>query len=152
LCVGSHASEPKIKKLEAAKVESLRVALQADVSKAGEHFSSWFDTVCVCAPQLWKSVGASLDKSGIEIIPVHFGTADGACFKGATGNQRFGLAVASLLPGGIVRLPTPEEIGRYWSIFPFDEIEEPVFIVSSARADLLVHLQLDEEKQRYFVF
>lgn len=152
LCVGAYANEPKIKKIEPAKVESLRVALQADVSKASERFPSWLDTVCICAPQLWKSIGVSLDKSGIEVIPVHFGTADGACFKGSLGNQRFAVAVASLLSSGIVRLPTPEEIGRYWIIFPFDEIEEPLFIVSSEQADILVHLRLDQEKQRYFVF
>jgi len=152
LCVGAHASEPKIKKLEAAKVESLRFALQADVSKASVRLSAWFDTISVCAPQLWQSVGASLDKSGIEVIPVHFGTVDGACFKGSLGNQRFAAAIAPWLSGGIVRLPTPEEIQRYWFIFPFDEIEEPVFIISSEKADILVHLQLDKDKQRYFVF
>jgi hypothetical protein len=58
-----------------------------------------------------------------------------------------------LVANGKVRLLTDTEIRAYWArIFPFDEIEEPVFVVSSAKADILVHLIWDEKRRRYFVF
>jgi len=151
-CVGAYASEPKIKKIDPSQVESLRRALQADVSKASGRLTAWFDSVSVCAPQLWRHIGGAIDKREIELIPVHFAAADGACFKGAQGNQRLAVAVAPLLTDGIVRVPTGDEMKKYWGIFPFDEIEEPVFVIESARADILIHFQFDQEKQRYCVF
>jgi hypothetical protein len=51
-----------------------------------------------------------------------------------------------------VRAPTDQEVRRYWANFPFDEIDDPVFIVASPEADLLVHLQADPRTGRYSVF
>lgn len=144
--------------MDSAKRESVRIALQNDLAKGGDAWSSWFGPVSICAPQLWARISPTLDKKGIEIIPTHFtnpdepASKDGAAFKGFEANRRLARQVAPLLTAGKVRLPTEAEIRAYWRIFPFAEIEEPVFVVSSARADVLVHLQWDKGKQRYFVF
>jgi hypothetical protein len=143
---------PKIKKMDAAKKQSLRTALQNDTARGGEPLRSWFVSVCICAPRLWAAISVSLDKKGIEVIPTHFGKLDGATFKGADANRRLANAVAPLLTAGKVRLLTEDELTQYWRIFPFEEIEEPVFVVSSGRADILMHLQWDTAKNRYFVF
>jgi hypothetical protein len=156
-CAAADAAS-KIKKMDPVKRESLRIALQNDLAKGGDALSSWFSSVCICAPQLWTRISPTLDKKGIEIIPTHFSnpdvpaSKDGAALKGFEANRRLARQVAPLLAAGKVRLPTEDEIRAYWRIFPFNEIEEPVFVVSSARADVLVHLQWDKGKQRYFVF
>jgi hypothetical protein len=149
---------PKIKKMDSQKREAIRVALQADVAKGGEALLPWFNVVCICAPQLWAKISPSVDKKGIEIIPSHFtnpsepGSTDGATFKGAEANRRLARSVAPLLAKGTVRLPTEDEWKKYWRIYPFDQIEEPVLVVSSAKGDILVHLLWGKENQRYFVF
>ncbi|MGA7725578.1 MAG: hypothetical protein WCA95_09850 [Opitutaceae bacterium] len=151
-CLSAKASDPKIKSLDPARVEIVRVALQKDLSGTGAGLSPWFDTVCVCAPKLWSRISRTLDRNGIEVIPGKFGNADGAVFKGTPGNQRLASTVEALIRGATVRLLTKEEIGRYWEIFPFEEIEEPFFVASSDNADLLIHLIWDKEKQHYTVF
>jgi hypothetical protein len=143
---------PKIKAIDAAKREEVRTALQADISKGPDSLRRWFGDVCICAPKLWSSVRSLLDTKGIEVIPVKFADRDGAALKGAEANRRVADQLVPLLTAGKVRMLTDEEIKAYWRIYPFDEIEEPFFTVASPKADILVHLQWDADKGRYFVF
>jgi len=152
LCAGASAGAPRVKALDPSVVEATRLSLQGDLAGAGQGLSSWFGTVAICAPQLWGRINASLDRRGIEVIPGKFGNADGAVFKGAPGNQRLAGMIEPMIRGAAVRALTNEEIGRYWAIFPFEEIEEPFFMASSKDADLLVHLIWDQERKHYTVF
>jgi hypothetical protein len=99
-----------------------------------------------------------LDKNGVEIIPTQFttssepGSRNGATFKGAESNRRLARAIFPFIARGKVRLATDSEIRTYWAIAPFDDLEEPVFVVSSAKGDILIHLLRDPESRRYFVF
>jgi hypothetical protein len=145
---------PKIKKMDPQKREAIRVAFQADIAKSGDALLPWFNDLCVCFPQLWAKVSPVVDKKGIEIIPSHFtnpSQPDGATFRGAEANRRLARSIAPLLAKGKIRLPTEDEWRRYWRICPFKEIEEPVFVVSSAKGDILVNLVPGKENQRYSV-
>lgn len=102
--------------------------------------------------ELVAAIRASLDTTGIEVIPVHFGDRDGVALKGAEANRKFSDQLAPLIAAGKVRMPTDEETKAYWRIFPFDEIEQPFFTVVSPKTDILVHLQWDAANGRYFVF
>ena len=147
-------SAPKIKKMEPQKRETIRVALQADVANGGDALLPWFNDLCVCFPQLWAKVGPVVDKKGIDIIPTHFtkpSQPDGASYRGAEAIRRLARRIAPLLVKGKVRLPTEDEWRKYWRVCPFKEIEEPVFVVSSAKGDILVSLVPGKENQRYFV-
>jgi hypothetical protein len=133
-CAAAGAT-PRIKTMDPKKRETIRAGLQADVVKGRDAWLRWFDLVCICAPQLWQKVSPAVDKNGIEIIPTHFtnpsepGSRDGAAFKGAESNRRLPRAIFPFVAHGKVRLPTDSEIRTYWEgLFPFDEIEEPVFV------------------------
>ena len=143
---------PKIKRMDAAKREEVRSAFQSDISKSPDSLRRWSGDVCICAPKLWSNIRSSLDTKGIEVIPVHFPGRDGALMKGIEANRRFADQLAPLLAAGKVRIPTDDETTAYWRICPFDEIEEPIFVVVSPRADILVQLQWNADKGRYFVF
>src|SRR5262249_11752327 len=137
---------PQIKRMDPNKRETIRAGLQADVVKGRDTWLRWFDVVCICAPQLWQKVKPAVDKNGIEIIPTQFrnpsepGSRDGATFKGAESSRRLARAIFPLVAHGKVRLATDSEIRTFWAIIPFNDLEEPVFVVSSAKGDILIHL------------
>ena len=144
--------------MDSKKRETIRAGLQADVVKGGDAWLTWFGLACICAPQLWHKVSAAVDKNGVEIIRTQFtnpsepGSRDGATFKGAESNRRLARAIFPLIAHGKVRLATDSEIRTFWAITPFDDLEEPVFVVSSAKGDILIHLLRDPDSRRYFVF
>ena len=147
-------SAPKIKKMDPQKREAIRVALQAEVAKGGDALLPWFSDLCVCFPHLWAKVSPTVDKKGIDIIPTHFikpSQPDGASFRGGEAIRRLARSIAPLLVKGKVRLPTEDEWRKYWEVCPFNEIEEPVFVVSSAKGDILVSLVAKEGNQRYSI-
>ncbi len=160
ICVGLFAvaqvladdSVPKIKKMDPAKQESIRTSLQMDISKGADALRPWFGQVSICAPRLWSRIASSIDRKGVEIIPTHFPSGDGAAFKGGDANRRFADQMAPLLNSGKVRIPKEDEVNAYWRICPFDEIEEPFFVVAAPNADVLVHLQWDADKGHYLFF
>jgi hypothetical protein len=143
---------PKIKKMDPAKRETIRAALQTDVANGGGAWQRWFGVACICAPHLWRKVKPAVDKNGIEIIPTQFepGSRGGATFKGAESSRRLARAIFPLVAHGKVRLATDSEIRT--AIIPFNDLEEPIFVVSSAKGDILIHLMRDPESGRYFVF
>lgn len=143
---------PKIKRMDAAKQEEVRAAFQADISKGADPLRRWFNGISICGPKFWNSIKSSVDTKGIEVIPTHFADSDGATLKGADANRRLADQLAPFIANAKIRLPTDDETKAYWRIFPFDKIEEPVFIVVSPKADILVHLLWDADKGRYFVF
>jgi hypothetical protein len=144
--------------MDSEKRETIRAGLQADVVKGGDAWLRWFGFACICAPQLWHMISAAVDKNGVEIIPTQFtnpsepGSRSGATSKGAESNRRLALAIFPLVAHGKVRLATDSEIRTLWAIIPFDDLEEPVFVVSSAKGNILIHLLRDPESRRYFVF
>ena len=144
--------------MDPKKRETIRAALQADVVKGSDAWQHWFGPACICAPQLWQKVKPAVDKNGIEIIPTEFrnpsesGSRHGALFRGVESNRRLARAIFSLVAHGKVRLPTDSEIRMFWAITPFDDVEEPIFVVSSAKGDILIYLLRDPESRRYFVF
>jgi hypothetical protein len=153
LCaLAAHASEPRVRHMAPARLEEIRAAFQADVTAGGEHLDSWFGTLCICAPRLWARIRDSIDRYHIELIPAKFAEGSGVVVRGAAGNRDLAEALGPLLGAGVVRAPTDQEVRRYWANFPFDEIDDPVFIVASPEADLLVHLQADPRTGRYSVF
>jgi hypothetical protein len=150
--LSGHASEPKIRHLEPARLEAIRAAFQSDVTAGGDPFASWFGTVAICAPRLWAQLKDTIDRYHIELIPAKFEVGSGMVIRGAAGNRDLAEALIPLVDGGVVRVPTDREYKRYWAIFPFDQIEEPVFMVTTHDGELLVHLQPDAKSGRYFVF
>ena len=149
---------PKIKKMDPVKRETIRAALQTDVANGVGACQRWFDVACICAPRLWQKVKPTVDKNGIEIIPTQFrnppepGSRDGATFKGAESSRRLARAIFPLIAHGKVRLATDGETRTLLAIIPFNDLEEPVFVVSSAKGDILIHLLRDPDSRRYFVF
>jgi hypothetical protein len=128
------------------KRETLRAGLQADVVKGMDTWLRWFGFACICAPQLWQKIKPAIDKNGIEIIPTHFtnpsepGSRDGATFRGTESTRRFARAIFPLVAHGKVRLATDSELRTFWAIIPFDDVEDSVFVVSSAKGDILIYL------------
>jgi len=149
---------PKIKKMDPAKRETIRPALQADVVRETDTWLRWFGFACICAPQLWQKVKPAVDKNGIEIIPTEFqnpsepGSRHGALFRGVESNRRLARAIFPLVAHGKVRLATDSEIRAFLAIVAFNDVEDSVFVVSSAKGDILIHLLRDPENRRYFVF
>src|SRR6476660_1507982 len=144
-CAAAGAT-PQIKTIDPNKLETMRAGLQADVVKGGDAWLRWFGFACICAPQLWHKISAAVDKNGVEIIPTQFtnpsepGSRSGATFKGAESNRRLARAIFPLVAHGKVRLATDSEIRTLLAIIPFDDLEEPVFVVSSAKGNILIHL------------
>jgi hypothetical protein len=157
-CAAAAGTTPRIKPMDPKKRETIRAALQADVVKGSDAWQHWFGSACICAPQLWQKVKLAVDKNGIEIIPTEFtnpsepGSKYGATFKGAESSRRLARAIFPLVAHGKVRLATDGEIRTFWAIIPFDDVEEPIFVVSSAKGDILIYLLRDPESRRYFVF
>ncbi len=156
-CAAAGAT-PQIKTMDPNKRETMRAGLQADVVKGGDAWLRWFGFACICAPQLWHKVSAAVDKNGIEIIPTQFGnpskpgSRNGATFKGAESSRRLARAIFPLVAHGKVRLATNSEIRTLLAITAFDDLEDSVFVVSSSKGDILIHLLRDPESRRYFVF
>ena len=119
--------------MDSKKRETIRAGLQADVVTGGDAWLRSFGFACICAPQLWHIVSAAFDKNGIEIIPTQFepGSRGGATFKGAESSRRLARAIFPLVAHGKVRLATDSEIRT--AIIPFNDLEEPIFVVSSAK-------------------
>jgi hypothetical protein len=135
-----------------ARLEEIRAAFQADVSAGGERLDSWFGTLAICAPRLWAQIRDTIDRYHMELIPARFAEGSGVVIRGAAGNRDLAEALAPRLGDGVVRSPTGPEYRRYWANFPFDEIDDPVFIVAAPGGELLVHLQADPRAGRYYVF
>jgi hypothetical protein len=135
-----------------AHLEEVRAAFQADVKAGGDRFDTWFGTSCICAPRLWAEIKGSIDRYHLEVIPANFSQGSGVVIRGGEGNRNLAEALLPLIGGGTVRVPTDAEFRRYWANYPFEQIEDPVFIVTAADAAVLVHLQPNPRTGRYLVF
>jgi hypothetical protein len=147
------ASEPKIRHMDPVRLEAIRAALQGDVTAGGDRFDVWFGNVVICAPHLWGQIQGTIDHYKLHLAPAEFTVGTGVVIRGLSGNRDLAEALAPLVVReGTVRLPTDKEFRRYWANFPFEEIEDPVYVISSPDLDLLIHLQLDPKTGRYFAF
>ena len=138
-CSGGPA--PRLKKMDPQKRGQFESRCRLTLPRVKTHYFLG-STICAFAFRSSGPRSAPVVRQGIYIIPTHFtnpSQTDAVFFKR---HRHFRLArsIAPLLVKGTVRLPTEDEWRRYWRVCPFKEIEEPVFVVSSTKGDILISL------------
>ena len=146
--------EPRVKPIDPLVVERTRATLEKAL--AGDEAAwaaGWFDTVAFAYPRLWRAVAPRLgDTHGLNLIATKLGGEEGRTFKGKIENARLAAALWPLVHGGQVRRLTPAELRQYWNLFPFDELVEPIFVVTAQGNEILVHLVADQAGEHFTAF
>jgi hypothetical protein len=120
-----------------------------------------FSDTLICGPGLWQTIKDDDEMKRITTgvtqikVPTHGGvqTLEGKTFQGKEEVESFQRALLRHYTFGsptVIRRPTARELSTYWAMIPYD-IEEPIFIVESKEATILVDFDAKEDTRIFWI-